>query len=122
MALIECPECQRQISDMAAACPHCGHPTAVRDDYPRGLGPSDLTAADAGGGADNKQRGGTGGKASAGRGGGAGRTVSALNAHDGLKRLKKVGYVEDHGTSFDLVSYRITERGEDALSEALRFM
>jgi hypothetical protein len=45
VALIECPECQRQISDMAAACPHCGHPTAVRDDYPRGLGPSDLTAA-----------------------------------------------------------------------------
>jgi hypothetical protein len=33
------------MSDMAAACPHCGHPTAVRDDYPRGLGPSDLTAA-----------------------------------------------------------------------------
>ena len=54
--------------------------------------------------------------------GGTGRTVSALNAHDGLKRLIRVGYVEDHGTSFDLVSYRITKRGEDALSEALRFM
>ena len=32
--------------------------------------------------------------------GGAGRTVSALNAHDGLKRLIKVGYVEDHGDKF----------------------
>ena len=37
--------------------------------------------------------------------GGASRTVSALKPHDGLKRLIKVGYVEDHGTSFDLVSY-----------------
>jgi predicted transcriptional regulator len=54
--------------------------------------------------------------------GGTGRSVGALNAHDGLKRLIKVGYVEDYGTSFDLVSYRITKRGEDALSEALRFM
>lgn len=26
MALIDCPECRRQISDRAAACPHCGHP------------------------------------------------------------------------------------------------
>ena len=37
--------------------------------------------------------------------GGTGRTVSALNTHDGLKRLIKVGYVEDHGTSFDLISF-----------------
>jgi hypothetical protein len=26
MALIKCPECQRQISNKATACPHCGHP------------------------------------------------------------------------------------------------
>ena len=24
--LIECPECKRQVSDQAEACPHCGHP------------------------------------------------------------------------------------------------
>lgn len=27
MALIACPSCDREISDMAAACPQCGHPT-----------------------------------------------------------------------------------------------
>jgi uncharacterized membrane protein HdeD (DUF308 family) len=26
MALINCPECQKEISDQATACPHCGHP------------------------------------------------------------------------------------------------
>jgi hypothetical protein len=26
MALIKCPECSRQISDQAAACPECGYP------------------------------------------------------------------------------------------------
>jgi hypothetical protein len=26
MALIHCPECQKEISDQASACPHCGHP------------------------------------------------------------------------------------------------
>ena len=26
MALINCPECNREISDKAAACPHCGNP------------------------------------------------------------------------------------------------
>lgn len=26
MALIECPECGRDVSDQAAACPHCGYP------------------------------------------------------------------------------------------------
>jgi hypothetical protein len=29
MALIKCPECQREISDQAAACPHCELPIAV---------------------------------------------------------------------------------------------
>lgn len=26
MALIICPECSRDVSDKAAACPHCGFP------------------------------------------------------------------------------------------------
>lgn len=26
MALTSCPECQHEVSDQAAACPHCGHP------------------------------------------------------------------------------------------------
>lgn len=26
MALIKCPECNREISDKAASCPHCGYP------------------------------------------------------------------------------------------------
>jgi hypothetical protein len=26
MALITCPECSRDVSDEAAACPHCGYP------------------------------------------------------------------------------------------------
>jgi len=26
MALIQCPECGREISDKAASCPHCGYP------------------------------------------------------------------------------------------------
>ena len=28
MALINCPECSREISDKAASCPHCGLPMA----------------------------------------------------------------------------------------------
>ena len=30
MALISCPECKRQISDRAAACPHCGYPSPAK--------------------------------------------------------------------------------------------
>lgn len=26
MALINCPECQREVSEQAIMCPHCGHP------------------------------------------------------------------------------------------------
>lgn len=26
MALITCPECRKEISDQAEACPHCGYP------------------------------------------------------------------------------------------------
>jgi rubredoxin len=28
MALIECPDCKREVSDAAKACPHCGRPIA----------------------------------------------------------------------------------------------
>lgn len=28
MALIECPECEKQISSAAESCPHCGNPMA----------------------------------------------------------------------------------------------
>ena len=26
MALLTCPDCQREVSDKAVACPQCGHP------------------------------------------------------------------------------------------------
>lgn len=29
MALINCPECQKQISDTTASCPHCGYKLSV---------------------------------------------------------------------------------------------
>ncbi len=35
MALIRCPECQREVSDQAIACPACGYPI-------RGLGPGSI--------------------------------------------------------------------------------
>jgi hypothetical protein len=31
MALVECPECERQVSERATACPHCGFP--IRGGY-----------------------------------------------------------------------------------------
>lgn len=31
MALIPCPACDKQISEMAPACPGCGHPAAALD-------------------------------------------------------------------------------------------
>lgn len=30
MALGKCPECSRDVSDQATACPHCGHPLRVQ--------------------------------------------------------------------------------------------
>ncbi len=30
MALINCPECSREVSDQAAACPHCGYPLRAK--------------------------------------------------------------------------------------------
>jgi hypothetical protein len=45
MALIECPECQRRVSDKAVTCPHCGHPIVTYDDaYRLGLSPSEVEA------------------------------------------------------------------------------
>ena len=32
MALIECPECGREISEHAEACPHCGAPARLWED------------------------------------------------------------------------------------------
>lgn len=32
MSLINCPECDREISDRAAACPHCGCPVDDESD------------------------------------------------------------------------------------------
>jgi predicted amidophosphoribosyltransferase len=34
MALINCPECKREVSDQAAACPHCGLPIATQKPDP----------------------------------------------------------------------------------------
>lgn len=31
MALINCPECGKEISDKAASCPHCGYPLPSKD-------------------------------------------------------------------------------------------
>lgn len=30
MALIQCPECGKEISDQAASCPHCGYPISSK--------------------------------------------------------------------------------------------
>lgn len=35
MALITCPECGREISDTAQACPHCGHPILLSSKIPQ---------------------------------------------------------------------------------------
>lgn len=32
MALINCPECQRQVSDSAYSCPQCGYPISGRQE------------------------------------------------------------------------------------------
>jgi membrane protein YdbS with pleckstrin-like domain len=36
MALVACPECQREISTAAAACPHCGRPMSPSLSVPQG--------------------------------------------------------------------------------------
>lgn len=35
MALISCPDCNKQVSDKAPACPQCGSPIATAEDIQR---------------------------------------------------------------------------------------
>jgi len=46
-----------------------------------------------------------------------GRTIRAYNMRLALDRLAKGGYVVARPTGLDLVHYRITERGQEALAE-----
>jgi hypothetical protein len=41
MALVKCPECNKEISDLAAACPHCGCPMAGAADKAEEAPPAD---------------------------------------------------------------------------------
>jgi hypothetical protein len=46
-----------------------------------------------------------------------GRTIRARDAGAALLRLVKAGYVMDQTTGRNLIEYRITRRGDDALAE-----
>jgi hypothetical protein len=46
-----------------------------------------------------------------------GRTIRARDAGAALQRLVKGGFVIDRTTGRDLIQYRITRRGDDALAE-----
>ena len=46
-----------------------------------------------------------------------GRTIRAYNMRLALDRLAKGGYVVARPTALDLVHYRMTERGQEALAE-----
>jgi hypothetical protein len=46
-----------------------------------------------------------------------GRTIRAFNTRLVLDRLAKYGYVAARSTGLELVQYRITKRGEDAILE-----
>jgi hypothetical protein len=35
MALVDCPECSKQISTAASSCPHCGHPLRKANPEPQ---------------------------------------------------------------------------------------
>jgi len=37
MSLITCPDCQKQISDQAPACPHCGRPMVTTKPAPQNI-------------------------------------------------------------------------------------
>jgi len=37
MSLIECPDCKKQVSDQAPACPHCGRPIAQAKAAPQNI-------------------------------------------------------------------------------------
>jgi len=43
MALIDCPECGRQISTAAEACPGCGHPNRPEPSHDQSAPPADPT-------------------------------------------------------------------------------
>lgn len=45
MALVNCPECGREISDKAVACPHCAYPMAHEPDAPAEQPPEVETTA-----------------------------------------------------------------------------
>jgi hypothetical protein len=47
-----------------------------------------------------------------------GRTIRTFDTRLRLERLVKVGYVASQATGLELVHYRITKRGEDALRSA----
>ena len=51
-----------------------------------------------------------------------GRTIRAFDTRVRLERLVRAGYVADQSTGLDLVHYRITKRGEAALSDASRLI
>ena len=46
MALISCPECEKQVSDKAVACPHCGYPLAEPLQRELGHGVAERKTAD----------------------------------------------------------------------------
>lgn len=41
MALVECVECSGVVSEVAAACPHCGHPNPAKGTSPSASNPPD---------------------------------------------------------------------------------
>jgi hypothetical protein len=49
-----------------------------------------------------------------------GRAIRAFETRVRLERLVRAGYVADQPTGLDLVHYRITKRGEGALSDVSR--
>ena len=51
-----------------------------------------------------------------------GRTIRTFDTRIRLDRLLKAGYVAGQATGLDLVHYRITKHGENALSDASRLM
>ena len=44
MAMIQCPECQRQVSDQAQSCPGCGHPLKAAQPVSRAGGVAQTVA------------------------------------------------------------------------------
>ena len=44
MALVKCPECQREISDRASTCPHCGCPSVPTTNISPSVPPTTIQA------------------------------------------------------------------------------